>query len=60
MCDWKFDYYRMTGKLWSNSLIDIKNFILIHNTRYMYWWIKSKKGSVYVNVKFIDALENMG
>ncbi len=28
MCDWKFDYYRMTGEKWKNSLGSLKNFVL--------------------------------
>lgn len=51
MCNWKLDYYRMTGKSWSNLLIDILNFILMHNIRYMYWWRKSKNGSIFAKYK---------
>ena len=38
--DFKFDYYRMTGKHWSIS--GWLNILFMQNIRYMYYWRKRK------------------
>lgn len=48
--DFKFDYYRMTGKHWSIS--GWLNFLFMQNIRYMYYWRKRKSapGSVIAKI----------